>query len=80
LGRATFTLEIEDDGRGMAGVGAPLAQTRNGLRNMRRRMEDIRGGFAIAPGPDGGTVVRLTAPLGTDKTDARAPALSDLRE
>ncbi len=79
LERGTFTLEIEDNGRGMAGLDAPMAQTRNGLRNMRRRMEDIRGEFAIVPGPDGGTVVRLTAPFGTDKTDARAQAQSDSR-
>ena len=79
LERGTFTLEIEDNGRGMAGLDASMAQTRNGLRNMRRRMEDIRGEFAIVPGPDGGTVVRLTAPFGTDKTDARAQAQSDSR-
>jgi signal transduction histidine kinase len=58
-----FALEIQDNGRGPAGLAAPAAQSRNGLRNMRRRMEDIGGKFEIGPGPKGGTLVRLTAPL-----------------
>ncbi len=58
---AAFTLEIQDDGRGLA--DPEKAGTRNGLRNMRKRMEDIGGQFAIAPAPGGGTVVRLTVPL-----------------
>jgi ligand-binding sensor domain-containing protein/signal transduction histidine kinase len=58
-----FTLEIEDDGRGPAGLAGPAARSRNGLRNMRRRMADIGGRFEIGPGAKGGTLVRLTAPL-----------------
>jgi ligand-binding sensor domain-containing protein/signal transduction histidine kinase len=58
-----FTLEIEDNGRGPAGVTGPAAKTRNGLRNMRKRMEEIGGQFEIGPGAKGGTLVRLTAPL-----------------
>ena len=61
--RARFTLEIEDNGRGPAGLAGPAAQSRNGLRNMRKRMEDIGGKFEIGPGAKGGTLVRLTAPL-----------------
>jgi len=59
----SFTLEIEDNGRGLgaADAGAP---TRNGLRNMRKRMEDIGGDFWIGPATGQGTVVRLTAPMG----------------
>ncbi len=64
-----FTLEIEDNGRGLAGADSPAAQMRNGLRNMRKRMEDIGGRFAIGPAPEGGAQVRLTAPLGTDLSD-----------
>jgi signal transduction histidine kinase len=30
---------------------------------MRKRMEDIRGEFSISGGTDGGTIVRLTAPI-----------------
>ncbi|MGP8021403.1 MAG: histidine kinase, partial [Limisphaerales bacterium] len=58
-----FTLEIEDDGRGLGGLDTPGVQGRKGLRNMRKRMEDIHGGFSIAGGGKGGTVVRLVVPL-----------------
>ena len=58
-----FTLEIEDNGRGPAGLAGPAAQSRHGQRNMRKRMEDIGGKFEIGPGAKGGTLVRLTAPL-----------------
>jgi signal transduction histidine kinase len=57
-----FILEVEDNGRGLAsreGQG-----DRNGLRNMRKRMQDIDGEFSIGPAAQGGTVVRLTAPVG----------------
>jgi ligand-binding sensor domain-containing protein/signal transduction histidine kinase len=58
----SFTLEIEDNGRGPAGMEEKT--TRNGMRNMRKRMDDIGGEFSIGPGTHGGTVVRLTVPLG----------------
>ncbi len=57
----TFVLEIEDNGRGVGNQAAP--QNRNGLRNMKKRMEDIRGKFSISGGANGGTIVRLTVPL-----------------
>ena len=59
-----FILSIEDNGRGPQGLEAPAARTRNGLRNMRKRLNDIHGEFAIGPGPGGGTAVRLTVPAG----------------
>jgi len=62
-----FTLEIQDNGRGLAGLDPKAAQTRNGLRNMRKRMEDIGGSFSISPAPEGGTLVRLIAPLGNGR-------------
>src|SRR5213078_3009167 len=40
-----FVLEIEDDGKGLD--PADEQKGRNGLRNMRKRMEDIGGGFEI---------------------------------
>jgi ligand-binding sensor domain-containing protein/signal transduction histidine kinase len=58
-----FTMEIQDNGRGPAGAAEERAQSRNGLRNMAKRMEDVGGSFAIAPAPERGTLVRLTAPL-----------------
>jgi signal transduction histidine kinase len=57
-----FALEIEDDGRGPAEAATKTG--RNGLRNMRKRMEDVGGTFAFEPGPQRGTIVRLTSPLG----------------
>ncbi|MGA2178682.1 MAG: two-component regulator propeller domain-containing protein [Verrucomicrobiota bacterium] len=59
-----FALSIEDNGRGMGGRNANAVQGRNGLRNMRKRMEDIHGEFSISPGTGGGTIVCLTAPFG----------------
>jgi ligand-binding sensor domain-containing protein/signal transduction histidine kinase len=59
---SSFTLEIEDNGRGLGGLDPRAAQTRNGLRNMRKRMEDIGGSFDMGPAQERGTVVRLTAP------------------
>jgi signal transduction histidine kinase len=56
-----FILEIEDNGKGVAPADAKKG--RNGLRNMRKRMEDIGGKFEMTPGSEGGTKVRLVAPL-----------------
>jgi signal transduction histidine kinase len=58
-----FTLEIEDDGRGIGQPVPPTTQAKNGLRNMRKRMEDMHGEFAIAGGAKGGTIVRLVVPI-----------------
>ena len=63
-----FTLEIEDNGRGLAPGAADKG--RNGLRNMRKRLEDVGGEFSITPGVEGGTRVSLTAPLGKVVRDA----------
>ncbi|HZQ46376.1 MAG TPA: two-component regulator propeller domain-containing protein, partial [Verrucomicrobiae bacterium] len=63
LDHGTFTLEIEDDGRGIEKVAEKMAGSRNGLRNMSRRMEDVGGRFEISPGPAGGTLVKLTVPI-----------------
>lgn len=57
-----FTLQIEDDGCGLAGRDEAAARTRNGLRNMRQRMEDIGGRFTLGPAPGGGTRVELSVP------------------
>lgn len=56
-----FVLEIEDNGRGLS----PEAEKkgRNGLRNMRKRLQDVGGDFEIGSRPEGGTRVRLTAPI-----------------
>jgi signal transduction histidine kinase len=64
LSPAAFTFEIADNGRGLAHLDPQRAKTRNGLRNMHKRLEDIRGEFSMTPGAAGGTTVRLRAPLG----------------
>jgi len=56
-----FILTVADNGRGVGDVAG--RQLRNGLKNMRKRLADVHGEFDIAPGPDGGTVVKLTVPL-----------------
>ena len=58
---ARFILEIEDNGRGLGNREGE--SDRNGLRNMRKRMEDLGGEFVIGPGHEGGTRVRLIVPL-----------------
>jgi signal transduction histidine kinase/ligand-binding sensor domain-containing protein len=57
----SFSLEIEDNGKGLAGLDENKG--RNGLRNMRKRLEDVGGEFSISAAPEGGTRVKLTAPL-----------------
>jgi signal transduction histidine kinase len=56
-----FTIEIEDDGKGPGDAAKKTG--RNGLRNMRKRMEDIGGTFVMKPGDERGTIVRLTSPI-----------------
>ncbi|MGD0206239.1 MAG: two-component regulator propeller domain-containing protein [Verrucomicrobiota bacterium] len=59
-----FALSIEDNGCGLGGQDANATPARNGLRNMRKRMEDIHGKFSIGPGTGGGTIVCLAVPFG----------------
>jgi signal transduction histidine kinase/ligand-binding sensor domain-containing protein len=67
-----FLVEIEDNGRGLADMDHARAKTRHGLSNMRKRMEDIGGEFALEPAPERGAIVRLTVPL--KKSTPRASA------
>ena len=61
LDAGKFTIEIEDDGRGPGDAAKKTG--RNGLRNMRKRMEDVGGTFTMDPGAERGTIVRLTSPI-----------------
>jgi len=63
LAPGSFTLEIQDDGRGIPNLEEKLAGSRNGLRNMVKRMEDIGGRFEVRPAPEGGTIICLTVPI-----------------
>lgn len=56
-----FVIEIEDNGRGPAEAATKTG--RNGLRNMRQRMEDVGGTFTMTAGAERGTIVRLTSPI-----------------
>ena len=72
---ARFVLEIEDNGQGMTGMDEKRARSRNGLSNMRKRMEETGGSYTAEPGAETGTLVRLTAPLLRTKIDAAANAV-----
>ncbi|HEY2328359.1 MAG TPA: two-component regulator propeller domain-containing protein, partial [Verrucomicrobiae bacterium] len=56
-----FILTVSDNGRGLGDLSGK--QLRNGLKNMRKRLADVHGEFEIAPGANGGTVVKLIVPL-----------------
>jgi ligand-binding sensor domain-containing protein/signal transduction histidine kinase len=60
---AAFILEVQDNGRGIADLNHPAVQARNGLRNMRKRLEEINGQFFLGPAPETGALVRLTVPF-----------------
>jgi signal transduction histidine kinase len=53
-------LEVSDNGIGIPTAGAGRG---NGLGNLRRRLAEVGGTCEIVPGPAGGTLVRLAAPL-----------------
>jgi signal transduction histidine kinase len=53
-------LEVEDDGRGIADG----ARRGVGLGAMADRADELGGTATVAPGPGGGTVVRLWLPGG----------------
>jgi signal transduction histidine kinase/ligand-binding sensor domain-containing protein len=55
-----FILQVQDNGRGM---NPQEPTTRNGLRNMKKRMADIGGDFSVSSGASGGTLVELTVSL-----------------
>ena len=54
-----LTIDVVDDGRGIAGD----AVAESGLANLRRRAEQVGGQCSIGPGPDGGTMLHWSAPL-----------------
>jgi signal transduction histidine kinase/ligand-binding sensor domain-containing protein len=67
----SFTLAIEDDGRGFSGKAeGPDA---DGLRNMRDRMREIGGQVEIRSAPGRGAIVVLTLPWSRE-TPFTAPA------
>ena len=61
LSENAFVLEIEDNGKGV--LESDRDKGRNGLINMSQRMKDVGGDFQILPRVEGGTKIRLRAPL-----------------
>jgi signal transduction histidine kinase len=57
---SALVLEVSDNGIGIPTAGAGRG---NGLGNLRRRLAEVGGTCEIVPGPAGGTLVRLAAPL-----------------
>jgi len=55
-----LSIAISDNGRGFEPALAPKA--RNGLSNMRKRMEDIGGTLELVARPGAGTIVRFRLP------------------
>jgi signal transduction histidine kinase len=53
-----LSIEVTDDG-----CGLPADVTASGLTNLRSRARQVGGQFSVGAGPDGGTVLRWTAPL-----------------
>lgn len=64
------TLEVTDDGRGIA-ANAPEGQ---GLRGMRERARGAGGGLTVDSTPGVGTTLRLTVPVGESATPSAADA------
>jgi len=56
-----FILSVTDNGCGLGDLSGK--NLRNGMKNMRKRLADVRGEFEIAAGANGGTVVKLIVPL-----------------
>ncbi|MEW6303142.1 MAG: two-component regulator propeller domain-containing protein [Verrucomicrobiota bacterium] len=57
-----FELMLEDNGQGFD-VEAAMRSGRNGLRNMRTRLEELGGEFAVRSGQGKGATVSLRFPL-----------------
>lgn len=53
-----LTIEVADDGCGM-----PADVTASGLNNLRSRAAQVGGELVIGHGPDGGTLLRWSAPI-----------------
>ncbi len=56
-------IEICDDGIGFPGFEMVEQKKRSGLFNIRKRLQDIGGEFQIESQQEGGTIVRLKAPI-----------------
>ena len=55
-----LVIEIKDDGKGFS---EELVEKGNGLANLKRRAEEIRGGLTITSTPGSGTTISLKVRL-----------------
>ncbi|MCX8157085.1 MAG: histidine kinase [Verrucomicrobiae bacterium] len=60
---ATLVIELEDDGRGLD-LERVKQTSRNGLKNMQKRMAEAQGQVEFLPRAGGGTCVRLRCRMG----------------
>ncbi|MDB6018256.1 MAG: putative two-component system sensor kinase [Pedosphaera sp.] len=66
---STLEIGVSDNGKGIDQVTAeakaagPVDESHDGLRNMRRRLTDMRGDCRIESSPGHGTVIRFILPL-----------------
>jgi signal transduction histidine kinase len=71
----TVTLLIEDDG-----IGIPEDAQNNllshGIAGMRQRVRALHGDFSIGRRAEGGTMIEVNVPLGTEAAQDAEPALA----
>jgi len=53
-----LSVEVADDGCGM-----PADITASGLANLRARADEVGGALQVSAAPNGGTVLRWSAPM-----------------
>lgn len=58
-----FRLTIEDDGKGFASESRTPSTRGNGLKNMKKRAENINGSISISSEPGRGTRLTLSMPI-----------------
>ena len=76
LGGDTITLLIEDDGVGIAD-DAQNNLLSHGIAGMRQRVRALRGDFSISRRQEGGTVIEVNIPRGTQSEVVEEPAPVD---
>jgi signal transduction histidine kinase len=76
VGGDTITLLIEDDGVGIAD-DAQNNLLSHGIAGMRQRVRALRGDFSISRRPEGGTVIEVNIPRGTQSEVVEEPAPID---
>ncbi|RPH59977.1 MAG: sensor histidine kinase [Acidobacteria bacterium] len=74
---AALELDVEDHGQGL---GATLSRRGLGLVAMRERAELLGGTIAFLRPQEGGTLVRLTVPLESEKWNVESEKLNNARE